>query len=200
MDEKLPRSYNNSQLELPQAVLYGSSRNSSRAPSSSFDRAVSAERVPNESRSSSPGRGQAPVRCGNCNHHVPQNSTALKALESPRSAAPSGPPSPRADTHARSGGSSNKSSRRTSDESDYMAIQQDVRSYETAYIRPPSIPVAVDPRTDLDPRDIADGDDGAAGIGLQDDAAELVRRLQLALRRHGEVHLRARHGRQVAEL
>ncbi|KAH7080407.1 hypothetical protein BKA63DRAFT_242979 [Paraphoma chrysanthemicola] len=150
MDEKLSRSYNNSQLELPQAVLYGSSRNSSRAPSSSFDRAVSAERVPNESRSSSPGRGQAPVRCGNCNHHVPQNSTALKALESPRSAAPSGPPSPRADTHARSGGSSNKSSRRTSDESDYMAIQQDVRSYETAYIRPASIPVAVDPRTDLD--------------------------------------------------
>jgi|TARA_R110002003_G_scaffold23_1_gene1098 hypothetical protein len=31
-----------------------------------------------------------------------------------------------------------------------MAIQQDVRSYETAYIRPTSIPVPVDPRTDLD--------------------------------------------------
>jgi hypothetical protein len=31
-----------------------------------------------------------------------------------------------------------------------MAIQQDVRSYESAYIRPASIPVAVDPRTDLD--------------------------------------------------
>jgi hypothetical protein len=31
-----------------------------------------------------------------------------------------------------------------------MAIQQDVRSYENAYIRPASIPVAVDPRTDLD--------------------------------------------------
>jgi hypothetical protein len=31
-----------------------------------------------------------------------------------------------------------------------MAIQQDVRSYESAYIRPASIPVIVDPRTDLD--------------------------------------------------
>jgi hypothetical protein len=31
-----------------------------------------------------------------------------------------------------------------------MAIQQDVRSYENVYIRPASIPVAVDPRTDLD--------------------------------------------------
>jgi hypothetical protein len=95
MEEKLPRSYTNSQLELPQAVVYGSSRNSSRPPSSSFDRAVSAERIPNDySRSSSPGRGQAAsVRCGNCNHHIAHNPTALKALESPRSAAPSGPPS-----------------------------------------------------------------------------------------------------------
>jgi hypothetical protein len=31
-----------------------------------------------------------------------------------------------------------------------MAIQQDVRSHENVYIRPASIPVAVDPRTDLD--------------------------------------------------
>lgn len=94
---EMPRSYNNSQLELPQAVMYGSSRNSSQAPSSSFDRAVSAERIPNDgSRSSSPGRGgsgAAPVRCTNCNHNVAHNSTALKALESPRSGPSSGPPS-----------------------------------------------------------------------------------------------------------
>lgn len=153
MSDKPQRSYNNSQLELPQAAMYGSSRNSSRAPSSSFDRAVSAERIPNDSRSSSPTHGRngaAPVRCGNCNHNIPQNSTALKALESPRSGVPSGPPSPRNETHGRSGNSSNKSSRRTSDESDYMAIQSDVRSYETAYIRPASNSVPVDPRTDLD--------------------------------------------------
>jgi hypothetical protein len=31
-----------------------------------------------------------------------------------------------------------------------MAMQQDVRSYESAYMRPASIPVTVDPRTDLD--------------------------------------------------
>lgn len=96
--EKIPQSQNNSQLELPQAVYAhgGSSRNSSRAPSSAFDRAVSAERIPNGSRSSSPGRSHAaaaPVRCGNCNHHIAHNPAALKALESPRSAPPSGPPS-----------------------------------------------------------------------------------------------------------
>ncbi|KAH8731003.1 hypothetical protein GQ44DRAFT_736135 [Phaeosphaeriaceae sp. PMI808] len=152
MSEKNPRSYNNSQLELPQAAMYGSSRNSSRAPSSSFDRAVSAERIPNGSRSSSPGRsksGAAPVRCGNCNHNIPSNSSALKSLESPRSGVPSGPPSPRHELNGNSGNSSNKSSRRTSDESDYMAIQSDVRSYETAYIRPASNS-PVDPRTDLE--------------------------------------------------
>lgn len=31
-----------------------------------------------------------------------------------------------------------------------MAISQDVRAYEAAYIRPASIPIPVDPRTDLD--------------------------------------------------
>jgi hypothetical protein len=95
MSEKLPRSFNNSQLELPQPVAQGSSRNSSRAPSS-FDRAVSAERIPtNESRSSSPGHGQANEgqRCNNCHHHVSRNSTTLQTLESPRSAQTSGPPS-----------------------------------------------------------------------------------------------------------
>jgi hypothetical protein len=87
---------NQSQLELPQAAMYGSSRNSSRAPSSSFDRAVSAERIPNGSRSSSPGRGQlgaAPVRCNNCNHHIAQDPTTMKTLQNPRSAPASGPPS-----------------------------------------------------------------------------------------------------------
>ncbi|KAF2833127.1 hypothetical protein CC86DRAFT_389487 [Ophiobolus disseminans] len=151
MSGKFPQSQNASQLELPQAV-YGSSRNSSRAPSSAFDRAVSAERIPNGSRSSSPGRGQsaaAPVRCGNCNHNIPHNPSALKALESPRSGPPSGPPSPPNGTRYQSGYTSKQSSSRNSDESDYMAIQQDVRSYENAYIRPASN-APVDPRTDLD--------------------------------------------------
>src|SRR5205823_5426634 len=73
--EKIPRGGfgNNSQLELPQPVVQGSSRNSSRAPSS-FDRAVSAEPLPNDSRSSSPGRSQAraqeAVQCSNCHHSV----------------------------------------------------------------------------------------------------------------------------------
>lgn len=50
METKLPRSFNNSQLELPQTA-YASSRGSSQA----FDRAVSAERIQsNDSRSSSP--------------------------------------------------------------------------------------------------------------------------------------------------
>jgi hypothetical protein len=102
MSEKLPRSFTNSQLELPQPVAQvaqGSSRNSSRAPST-FDRAVSAERIPTntytntDSRSSSPGRAQASEaqRCTNCHHHVSRNSAAHK-FESPRSAQTSGPPS-----------------------------------------------------------------------------------------------------------
>jgi len=49
-----------------------------------------------------------------------------------------------------SGGNSKQSSSRNSDESDYMAIQQDVRSYENAYIRPAYNTVPIDPRTDLD--------------------------------------------------
>jgi hypothetical protein len=86
-------NYSTTKLELPQAAMYASSRNSSQAPSSSFDRAVSAERVPGDSRSSSPGYGRsgaAPVRCSNCSHHVVQNPTTL---EGSRSGAPSGPPS-----------------------------------------------------------------------------------------------------------
>ena len=50
LDNRLPRSFNNSALELPQTA-YASSRGSSQA----FDRAVSAERIQtNDSRSSSP--------------------------------------------------------------------------------------------------------------------------------------------------
>lgn len=93
---QFPRSYNNSQLELPKSAMLSSSRDSSRTPSS-FDRAVSAERIPNDgSRASSPGRGSASnaPKCSNCNHHVARNSTALQSLESPRSGAPmSSPPS-----------------------------------------------------------------------------------------------------------
>ncbi|KAL5118325.1 hypothetical protein ACEQ8H_003835 [Pleosporales sp. CAS-2024a] len=143
---ELPRSLNNSQLEIPQAALYnGSSRNSSRAPSSSFDRAVSAERIPNDgSRSSSPGRDRlsaAPVRCSNCNHNVAYNSSAPSGASSP----PNG-----AYGQYQSGDTSSKSSRRTSDESDYMGIRSDIRAYESAYMRHSSVPVVVDPRTDLD--------------------------------------------------
>ncbi|KAH7414076.1 hypothetical protein DE146DRAFT_16426 [Phaeosphaeria sp. MPI-PUGE-AT-0046c] len=151
---ELPRSQSNSQFELPAAVIQASSRNSSRPPSSAFDRAVSAEPVIGGSRASSPGRGSsstAAVRCGNCSHHVAQNHIVSSALESPRSGAPSGPPSPPNDgrPHRFSSKSSNKSSRRTSDESDYMTIQPDVRSYESAYMRPASNPLVYDPRTDL---------------------------------------------------
>jgi hypothetical protein len=92
MSEQLPRSFNNSQLELPQPVAQGSSRTSSRGPSS-FDRAVSAEPISTqESRSSSPGRSHNPEdpRCSNCNHHVSRNTAALNALESPYSTRNSG--------------------------------------------------------------------------------------------------------------
>jgi hypothetical protein len=146
MSEKLPRSFNNSQLELPQAVAQGSSRTSSRGPSS-FDRAVSAEPLSTRaSRSSSPGRShqhEVP-RCSNCNHHVSRNTMALGALESSNSPGNSAAPSP---PLARHGHSASSSSRRTSDESDYMAIGQDVRAYETAYFRPDQ---PIDPRTDLE--------------------------------------------------
>lgn len=87
-------SHSNSQLELPKAALL-SSGDSSRAPSS-FDRAVSAERLPSHhSRNSSPGHGSSSntVRCSNCNHNVARNSTALQSLEGSRSAQVSGPPS-----------------------------------------------------------------------------------------------------------
>lgn len=136
-----------SQLELPKSVLL-SSRESSGA-ASSFDRAVSAEHLPSyHSRASSPGRGSATPKCSNCNHTVARNSTALQNLEGSRSTQMSGPPSPRNGQPGPSG-STSQTSRRTSDESDYMAIQ-DARAYETAYIRDAANQSPIDPRTDLD--------------------------------------------------
>jgi hypothetical protein len=99
MDNKLPRSFNNSQLELPQTA-YASSRGSSQGPSS-FDRAVSAERIQtNDSRSSSPpyayaadGRGR-PV-AGSSRYstsNVARNSAAPQLSETPYSSSPSRKP------------------------------------------------------------------------------------------------------------
>jgi hypothetical protein len=92
-ENRLPRSFNNSALELPQ-MSYASSRGSSAAPSS-FDRAVSAERLPtNDSRSGSPpnqvyqGRpGPSSARYSQSN--LASNSTALQNLEQARSGPPS---------------------------------------------------------------------------------------------------------------
>ncbi|KAJ4301827.1 hypothetical protein N0V90_003923 [Kalmusia sp. IMI 367209] len=160
-DFKLPRSNNGSQFELPQAPL-ASSRTSSRPPSS-FDQAVSAERIPttNDSRSSSPGRntegrGRPPVSMNTrYSYNVSRNSATLQALEGEQIPGPSSSRrEPIGDHNASSGSSrenSGKSSRRTSDESDYVAMN-DGRPYEAAYIksRHPSVYMPVDPRTDLD--------------------------------------------------
>ncbi|KAF2787017.1 hypothetical protein K505DRAFT_134371 [Melanomma pulvis-pyrius CBS 109.77] len=144
---RLPRSLNNSQLELPQAI-HGSSRESSRPPSS-FDLAVSAERIPTtNSRSSSPGWGRPPVAANSrySNTNVTRNSTALHALEGLD-------PSSSTAQYELNNLSSNSGSR-SSDESDYMNLNEG-RPYEPAYINPrqttlaPS-PVPVDPRWDLD--------------------------------------------------
>lgn len=149
-ENRLPRSFNNSALELPQ-MSYASSRGSSAAPSS-FDRAVSAERLPtNDSRSGSPpnqvySSRPGPLSARYSQSNLTRNSAALQNLEQARS----GPPSPRNGHSVESSSSSKKSSRRTSDESDYMAISQDIRAYETAYIRPASGLNPIDPRTDLD--------------------------------------------------
>ncbi|KAA8625323.1 hypothetical protein A1F94_000374 [Pyrenophora tritici-repentis] len=146
--EKIPRAgFNNSQLELPQPVAQGSSRNSSVAPSS-FDRAVSAEPLSNhQSRSSSPAaraQAQDAPRCSNCHHSV--SPTTISP-----STGTSTDPSPTRLTHQhKTSQSSKESSRRTSDESDYMAIGQDVRAYETAYFRPNSHQAPIDPKTDLE--------------------------------------------------
>lgn len=143
-------SRNNSQLELPKSALLGSGESS--RPPSSFDRAVSAERLPNHhSRNSSPGHRSSSntMRCSNCNHHISRNSAALQSLEGSRSAQVSGPPSPNNGLQGQSG-SPSQTSRRTSDESDYMTMGHEVRAYETAYIRDVANQSPVDPRTDLD--------------------------------------------------
>jgi hypothetical protein len=144
METKLPRSFNNSQLELPQTA-YASSRGSSQA----FDRAVSAERIQtNDSRSSSPQQPYAADGRG----RPAAGSSRYSTSNAPRNYAPpshSGPPSPPNGNYGDYDPSS-KTSRRTSDESDYMAIGQDVRAYETAYMRPASGLSPIDPRTDLD--------------------------------------------------
>ncbi|KAF2447477.1 hypothetical protein P171DRAFT_509745 [Karstenula rhodostoma CBS 690.94] len=145
-DFKLPRSYNSSQLEIPHALL--SSTSSSKAPSS-FDMAVGAERVPtNESRSTSPGRGRPPVSMNRYSQHV---TRTLQALEGGPSSGPSSSRREPTSDQPSSGSSrenSGKSSRRTSDESDYP----EGRPYEPAYINPKqhSHYMPVDPRTDLD--------------------------------------------------
>jgi hypothetical protein len=169
-EAKAPRSYNSSQLELPKAI-HGSSSRSSLA--SSFDRAVSAERIrTNESRSSSPGhenpassRGRPPVASSSrySNPNFQRNSSTLQALEGLDPASSTGKPScrvadmagaltPRAAPKNGQNSSSNsgKSSARTSDESDYMAIPE-ARPYDAAYINPKhtSVSVPADPRTDL---------------------------------------------------
>ncbi|PSN73060.1 hypothetical protein BS50DRAFT_177698 [Corynespora cassiicola Philippines] len=156
-DFKLPKSQNNSQLELPAAIL-ASSRNSSQAPSS-FDRAVSAERIPtNDSRSSSPGRQNLydargrPIAANSrySNSNIIRNSTALHALEGQDSGSPTSRYEPYT-AQASSSNSGKSSIHRTSDETDYMNLQ-DGRPYEAAYINPSrhtSLAVPVDPRTDL---------------------------------------------------
>jgi hypothetical protein len=80
---QLPRSYTSSQVELPMPKpIHGSSSRAS--VTSSFDRAVSAERIQNnESRSSSPGR-QGPMAGSSRQHSNPnyqRNSSTLQALE-----------------------------------------------------------------------------------------------------------------------
>jgi hypothetical protein len=84
--------FNNSALELPQ-MSYASSRGSSAAPSS-FDRAVSAERLPsnNDSRSGSPPNQVHQTRPGPSSPRYSQsgrNSTILGNLEQGRSGPPS---------------------------------------------------------------------------------------------------------------
>jgi len=94
ISDKVPRSYNNSQLELPKSALLTSSRDSSRAPSS-FDRAVSAERINDGSRSTSPAQGGPSSNAGRystSSYNVGRNS-AVPAHDSPSPVSMSSPPS-----------------------------------------------------------------------------------------------------------
>ncbi|OCK80645.1 hypothetical protein K432DRAFT_38560 [Lepidopterella palustris CBS 459.81] len=138
-----------SQLELPQPVHGSSSRSSS-----TFDRAVSAERLPSDSRPSSPGpittgaRGRPDAQVRYSNPNLLRNSSTLNALEGFDSGASPALCDP-------SAYKSSSSCSRESDESDYMALSlpqlQEARPYEAVHLNPrapPSRPV--DPRTDLD--------------------------------------------------
>lgn len=147
------------ELELPQPAHGSSSRASSRAPSSAFDRAVSAEQLP-DSRPPSPGSG-----CPTCGRQVvraPQSrysnpnllrhSSTLNALEGLDPGTPYETGEPSGSKHSSmSSGRSN----RESGESDYNTLsiprfQQD-RPYEPAYLSPRAAPTPpVDPRVDLD--------------------------------------------------
>lgn len=163
-ETRLPRSHNSSQPDLAQpqpthCATCGSSR-----VTSSFDRAVSAERIPNgDSRSSSPGRANlydprgrmsvaGPIKYSNPNST--RNSTTLQNLEGLPAPYPAYPIGRNGitDEVLSSSNSGKTSSRRTSDESDYMALQQDGRPYEAVYINPTRASVALpsNPRTDLD--------------------------------------------------
>jgi len=86
-ENRLPHSFNGSAFELPQ-MSYASSHGSSAAPSS-FDRAVSAERLPtNDSRSGSPPNQIYQNRPGpSPSYAQSRNSTTLQNLE--RSGSPS---------------------------------------------------------------------------------------------------------------
>ncbi|KAF2003297.1 hypothetical protein P154DRAFT_102986 [Amniculicola lignicola CBS 123094] len=155
---RLGHSGNNSILEQPRATHASSSRTSSRPPSSGFDRAVSAERLPNHSRSSSPGRepttnhrGRPPQARSALYHNanIDQNSTTLYALEG-RSL-----PNPSINNSAQPSSSnsnkSNSSSSQNSDESDYMSLP-DAPPYEPAYINPKHSSMAIPghPSWDID--------------------------------------------------
>ncbi|KAF2204614.1 hypothetical protein GQ43DRAFT_460599 [Delitschia confertaspora ATCC 74209] len=123
---RIPRSLNNSHVELPRPAYASSSRDSSRTPNS-FDRAVSAERLPSDYSNS-----------------LSRNSTALHALEGFESA---GPSTSRNDSNrsAQPSSSDSNTSRRTSDESDFLSTSGADRPYEPAYIKQ----APVDPRMDL---------------------------------------------------
>lgn len=93
-ENRMPRSFNNSALELPQ-MSYASSRGSSAAPSS-FDRAVSAERLPtNDSRSGSPpnqiynNSRPGPPSARYSQSNLARNSMAPQGSEQARSGPPS---------------------------------------------------------------------------------------------------------------
>ena len=155
---QIPRSGNGSLLELPNSMVQNPSRNSSCAPSA-FDVAVNAERInTNDSRSPSPkARGQPTGDCcSKCGHSTrDRNSSALQALEG----SPSAPGPARRDTSNDKSGSSSitgdnsgKSSRRTSNENDSMALT-DGRPYEAAYLNPKhasmAAPIARNPHIDM---------------------------------------------------